>query len=225
LYGDRRARKLYGDRADMMVNLLWLLYDGCWVALCLTQPTVTMITIMEYRRAKVPGGTYFFTLVTYNRKKLFNNPQNVELLRKSFRYVMEKHPFILEDAVILPDHLHCIWQLPEGDHNFSTRWRLIKSYFSRKCEKPDEAKNTKSRIKKQEKAIWQRRFWEHHIKDQEDYNNHLDYIHYNPVKHNLVKTPQDWEYSSFKRYVTQGIYDLHWGSDQEILFGDNIGME
>jgi putative transposase len=180
---------------------------------------------MEYRRAKIAGGTYFFTLVTYNRNQIFNNPENVELLRQSFRYVMEKHPLTIEAAVILPDHLHCIWTLPDDDYDFSTRWRLIKSYFSRKCQETYQGKITKTREKKQEKAIWQRRFWEHCIKDEEDYNNHINYIHYNPVKHGLVKAPKDWQYSSFKRYVREGIYDLEWGSQEEILFDDHISME
>ena len=189
------------------------------------QPNTNPITIMEYRRAKIAGGTYFFTLVTYNRNQIFNNPENVELLRQSFRYVMEKHPLTIEAAVILPDHLHCIWTLPDDDYDFSTRWRLIKSYFSRKCQETYQGKITDSRKKKQEKAIWQRRFWEHCIKDEEDYNNHIDYIHYNPVKHGLVKAPKDWQYSSFKRYVREGIYDLKWGSQEEILFDAHLGME
>jgi putative transposase len=180
---------------------------------------------MKYRRLKITGGTYFFTLVTYNRNQIFNTPENVQLLRQSFRYVMEKHPFIIEAAVILPDHLHCIWKLPDDDDNFSTRWRLIKSNFSRKCEEKYQQEIPQSRKKKQEKAIWQRRFWEHCIKDEDDYNNHLDYIHYNPVKHGLAKAPKDWQYSSFKRYVSQGIYDLDWGSNEEILFDENIGIE
>lgn len=168
---------------------------------------------MEYRRAKIPGGTYFFTVVTHQRQNILTIPDNMALLRKSFRYAMKNYPFTIDAAVILPDHLHCLWTLPENDHDFSTRWRLIKSFFSRNYEQKQQLPISKSRAKKQERAVWQRRFWEHYIRDQEDFKNHLDYIHYNPVKHGLVTAAKDWQYSSFPRYVSQGIYDLSWGTE------------
>jgi putative transposase len=146
---------------------------------------------MQYRRATMEGGTYFFTLVTYNRQRLLCLPTNVSLLRDAFGYVIGKHPFTIDACVVLPDHLHCIWTLPQGDSNFSTRWRLIKSYFSRKCDTLLPENLSISQQKKQERAIWQRRFWEHLIRDEVDFKNHVEYIHYNPVKHGLVQAPKD----------------------------------
>jgi putative transposase len=180
---------------------------------------------MEYRRAKVAGGTYFFTVVTEKRQKILCLPKNVSLLRYAFGYVMQKHPFIIDAVVILPDHLHCIWTLPENDHDFSTRWRLIKSYFSHKCETISPENISVSRKKKKQRAIWQYRFWEHLIRDEIDFQNHVEYIHYNPVKHGFVTAPKDWEYSSFHRAVRQGMYDMMWGAGEEIIFDDDIGNE
>ena len=188
---------------------------------------------MRYRRAKVKGGTYFFTVVTYNRIKIFSRSSNVELLRQAFRNVIKRHPFKIDASVLLPDHLHCIWTLPHSDDNYSTRWRLIKSYFSRNFDQRNvgwfEVRNptttTTSRLKKKEKPIWQRRFWEHLIRNDEDLRRHVEYIHYNPVKHGLTKAPGNWEYSSFHRYVDQGIYDVKWGAGNKIEFDDTVGYE
>ncbi|MEP0812479.1 transposase [Trichocoleus sp. ST-U2] len=146
-------------------------------------------------------------------------------IKKCFQRHYENHPFKIDACVILPDHLHCIWTLPNGDNDFSTRWRLIKSNFSRNCEQQYHQKVSLSRQSKKEQSIWQRRFWEHQIRDQEDLANHIDYIYYNPVKHGLVKAPKDWEYSSFHRYVAAGIYDLSWGSREEMLFDVSVGHE
>lgn len=180
---------------------------------------------MQYCRATIEGGTYFFTLVTYKRQRLLCLPTNVCLLRNVFRYVMQQHPFIINAFVLLPDHLHCIWTLPQGDSNFSTRWRLIKSYFSRQCITLSQENLSTTRQNKKEQAIWQRRFWEHLIRDEVDFKNHLEYIHYNPIKHGLVKAPKDWEYSSFHRSVRQGMYDITWGAGQEIVFDSDIAKE
>ena len=180
---------------------------------------------MEYRRAKVAGGTYFFTVVTQKRQKILCLPKNVSLLRDAFGDVKQKYPFIIDAVVILPDHLHCIWTLPENDQDFSTRWRLIKSYFSRKCETVSPENISISRKKKKQRAIWQYRFWEHLIRDEIDFQYHVEYIHYNPVKHGFVIAPKDWEYSSFHRAVRQGIYDMMWGAGEEIIFDDDIGNE
>ncbi|MEH1794929.1 MULTISPECIES: REP-associated tyrosine transposase [unclassified Nostoc] len=180
---------------------------------------------MQYRRATIEGGTYFFTLVTHKRQRLLCLPTNVSLLRNIFRYVMHQHPFIIDAFVLLPDHLHCIWTLPQGDCNFSTRWRLIKSYFSRQCITLSQKNLSTSRQNKKERGIWQRRFWEHLIRDEVDFKNHLEYIHYNPVKHGLVKAPKDWEYSSFHRSVRQGMYDITWGAGQAIVFDSDIAKE
>lgn len=180
---------------------------------------------MQYRRAKVEGGTYFFTLVTHNRQKFLCEPENISLLREAFRYVMERHPFKIDAIVILPDHLHCIWNLPEGDSNFSTRWRLIKGYFSHRCDSKYHGKMTSSRQNKKEQTLWQRRFWEHQIQTEQDFVYHVDYIHYNSVKHRLVNAPSAWKYSSFHCYVRQGIYDINWGANEEIILPAEIGNE
>jgi putative transposase len=127
--------------------------------------------------------------------------------------VKNKYPFKIEAWVLLPDHLHCIWKLPEKDKDFALRWRLIKSSFTRII-KPlfhKEEWTNSSRTKRKESTIWQRRFWEHQIKYQKDFNNHFDYIHYNPVKHKLVKNVEDWKFSTFHRFVKKGIYAHGWG--------------
>lgn len=171
---------------------------------------------MHYRRAKIPGATYFFTVVTYNRQHLFKHPETVQLLRQSFHTVKQQHPFIIEAIVVLPDHLHCIWTLPAGDADFSTRWRLIKSHFTRHCPEPYKRARSVARRHKQEQAVWQRRFWEHQIRDEQDFSRHIDYIHYNPVNHGCVRTPREWPYSSFHRFVGQGLYSQDWGKSEEV---------
>jgi putative transposase len=180
---------------------------------------------MKYRRARAEGGTYFFTVVTHRRRKFLCEPENVALLREAFRYVMEHHPFVIDAIVLLPDHLHSIWTLPEGDADFSTRWRLIKSTFTRACGEAYRDVVSSSRRRKGEQAVWQRRFWEHQIRDKRDLIQHVEYIHYNPVKHGLVEAPRDWGYSSFHRYVRQGIYDQEWGAGGNVSFGTGVGSE
>ena len=180
---------------------------------------------MEYRRAKIEGRTYFFTLATHNRKPFLCYPDNVELLRQAFQYTMQRHPMKIDAFVLLPDHLHTLWTLPKKDCNYSTRWRLIKSYFSRHCQDKYDGVISTSRQSKQERAFWQRRFWEHLIRDNQDFINHVEYIHYNPVKHGLVAAPKDWEHSSFHRYVQAGLYDEMWGAGDEVLFDVGIGSE
>lgn len=180
---------------------------------------------MKYRRIKIEGRPYFFTLATHNRRGFLCYPDNVELLRQAFRYTVQRHPMKIDAFVLLPDHLHTIWTLPEGDHNFSMRWRLIKSYFSRYCQNKYGGIVSASRQNKQERAFWQRRFWEHTIRDDEDFAKHVEYIHYNPVKHGLVAAPKDWAYSSFHRYVRAGLFDEMWGAIDEISFSPNVGNE
>lgn len=124
---------------------------------------------MQYRRATTPGATYFFTVVTYNRQHLFKTEPTIQLLRQSFLTVKQRHPFDIDAIVVLPDHLHCLWTLPEGDADFSTRWRLIKTYFSRHCPEQYKHKRSLARFKKKEQAIWQRRFWEHQIRNERDF--------------------------------------------------------
>jgi putative transposase len=188
---------------------------------------------MRYRRSQIEGGTYFFTVVTYKRIKILNRPDNTALLRRAIEKARKSYPFKIDAFVLLPDHLHCIWTLPHGDADFSTRWRLIKSYFSRKCSlvgwveerNPTGKKISDSRLKKNEKTIWQRRFWEHIIRDEQDFKHHVEYIHYNPVRHGFVKAPKDWAFSSFHRYVNIGLYDLEWGAGSELEFDSTIGNE
>jgi putative transposase len=115
--------------------------------------------------------------------------------------------------------------LPEEDADFSTRWGLIKSYFSRNCDETYKSNTSSSNQKRREQAVWQRRFWEHRIRDERDFAAHVDYIHYNPVKHGLVKVPSDWEWSTFHKYVKKGIYDIHWGATEEVKFDDTVGNE
>ncbi len=180
---------------------------------------------MEYRRSKMAGGTFFFTVVTHNRRKFLCEPENIILLRRGFRQVITEFSFKVEAIVVLPNHIHCIWTLPLEDNNFSNRWRLIKNYFSRNCDVKYKGKVSTSRKKKGEYAVWQRRFWEHQIKDENDYINHVNYIHYNPVKHGYVKAPKDWQYSSFMSYVERKVYDINWGAEEYIEFPDCIGNE
>jgi putative transposase len=166
-----------------------------------------------YRRVNVPGATYFFTVNLAQRR---GNPllvTRIDLLRQVFRDVKERHPFMIDAIVILPDHLHTIWTLPEGDSDFKTRWSLIKAGFSRHL--PAGERRSDSRMKRGERGIWQRRYWEHVIRDERDFERHVDYIHWNPVKHGWVKRVADWSYSSFHAYVRRGVYPLDWACDPE----------
>jgi len=179
---------------------------------------------MRYRRSQTTGGTFFFTVVTYQRQPLFKNANNINLLRAAIRETKVLHPFKIDAFVVLPDHLHCIWTLPLNDKNFSTRWRLIKSYFTRACLPQDKCLPTRARQHKGEQSIWQRRFWEHQIRDEQDFIKHVEYIHYNPVKHGYVNAVRDWPYSSFHHHVRAGICTLDWGGEKP-NFGAKIGRE
>ena len=145
---------------------------------------------MHYRRVYVEGGSYFFTVVTEKRRKIFADDDNVKRLRAAFKTVMQKRPFVIDAAVVLPEHLHFIWTLPERDSDYSTRWRLIKSAFTKQYPKPFNVQNANRKNKKQQ-DIWQHRGWEHCLRDDLDFQQHIDYIHYNPVKHGLVKRASD----------------------------------
>jgi len=180
----------------------------------------------KYRRLYVPNALYFFTVVTNNRDNIFDDPNARRLLRESINFVKESWPFDIEGFVLLPNHLHTIWRLPENDDNFSTRWRLIKYKFSLRYGKhrKRESSISQSKIKKGERMFWQRRFWEHVIRNEKDFANHLDYIHYNPVKHKYVKKPCDWKWSSFHKYVQSGWYDQNWGdSDTDEIIDKCVG--
>lgn len=169
-----------------------------------------------YRRFWQPGGTYFFTVVTYHRRLIFLDDSTYLALREAFRIGMEKvGPFKIEAICLLPDHLHCIWTLPKNDDDYAARWKIIKSSFSHWFLKQGKSPGqlTASKVLKGELGVWQRRYWEHTIRDHEDLNRHIEYIHYNPVKHGLVQAVKVWPWSSFHHYVQAGYYDLDWGND------------
>ena len=155
---------------------------------------------MQYRRSLVAGGTYFFTLVTHGRAPWFAHVAWVEALGEAMRQVRNKHPFDTLAIAVMPDHLHCIWRLPEGDADYGTRWMLIKQAVTR-C----------IRVQHPRAKVWQDRFWEHTIRNDRDYAAHCNYVHFNPVKHGLVAQASDWPHSSFERFVAEGIYDANWG--------------
>ena len=167
----------------------------------------------QYRRTRIPGGVYFFTVVTFGRKPILTDQTPREILHTAWVKTKQCLPFQTEALCLLPDHLHCIWRLPEGDADFSMRWKEIKRFFTLGYLKHNGTGGTRnaSRRKKGEAAIWQRRFWEHVIRDEEDFNNHVAYIHFNPGKHGLVKQASDWPWSSFHRYVELGWVDPDWG--------------
>lgn len=164
---------------------------------------------MRYRRANVKGGTYFFT-VNLAERDLRLLVDRVDALRTAVAQVKRRHPFYIDAFVVLPDHLHAIWTLPVGDADFAMRWMLIKAGFSRRLVK-GERRNA-SRAGKGERGIWQRRYWEHLIRDDGDYERHVDYVHFNPVKHGYVGCAADWAYSSVHRYIASGMRDRDWGS-------------
>ena len=168
----------------------------------------------NYRRVFIAGGTYFFTVNLLQRQHNNLLIRKIDLLRYIVTKVRKKYPFRIDAWVVLPDHLHCVWTLPPNETDFSLRWRLIKSGFSRNLPKTEY--RSKTRIKAKEREIWQRHYWEHFIRDDLDYQRHIDYIHINPMKHGLVENVVDWPYSTFHRYVDKGIYLPSWGSDIDI---------
>jgi putative transposase len=163
----------------------------------------------NYRRLYHQGGCDFFTVNLANRNSQLLT-EHVELLKKAFRHVKQKHPFCIDALVVLPNHLHCVWTLPEGDSNYSTRWQLIKRYFSYHLPYSSDEIHSNSRARKAERGIWQRRFWEHLIQNEHDYRTHIDYVHINPLKHQYVTRVRDWPYSSFHSCVEKGIYTIDW---------------
>lgn len=173
----------------------------------------------NYRRAKIAGGTYFFTVNPAQRGKT-TLTDRIDYLRAAVRAAKHAHPFHIDAWVVMPDHLHAVWTLPPGDADFSNRWRRIKMQFSMLIDSGKQIST--SRERKGELGIWQRRFWEHLIHDETDFARHVDYVHINPVKHGFVKRVRDWPYSTFHRYVRQGIYDLEWGCeiDEDFAVGE-----
>ncbi|MCH9023201.1 MAG: transposase [Planctomycetes bacterium] len=181
----------------------------------------------NYLRANFCGGYYFFTVLTYQRKRFLVDDLSRECLRNAWRSVCRDRPFEVVAVCLLPEHLHCVWRLPEGDHDFSLRWLLIKKGFTRRYLKAGgrEFKQSLSRLKKRERGVWQRRFWEHQIRDDEDLQRHVDYIHYNPVKHGLVDAVEDWPWSTYHRFVRDGIYNHRVLKDYDGDFGEDFSGE
>jgi putative transposase len=163
-----------------------------------------------YRRAKIEGSLFFFTVTLADRSSDLL-VREVDRLRRAYRDATSKQPFETEAICILPDHIHAIWSLPEGDSDFASRWMRIKASFSRGL--PASTTRSASKVAKREKGIWQRRYWEHTIRDDADFERHVDYIHHNPMKHGLVSRVADWPFSSFHRYVERGILPMDWGGD------------
>jgi len=172
----------------------------------------------NYRRVKESGGTYFFTLVTFDRLPLFSNQQCRAILHDAWVDVHSRHPFETIAVCLLPEHIHAIWKLPEGDADYPKRWKEIKRNFTREYMRqvgPGGVRN-ESRQFQGEAAIWQRRYWEHTFYDEDDLNTHIDYIHINPMKHGLVKQVVDWPWSSFHRFSRKGIYPTDWGGESDV---------
>lgn len=169
------------------------------------------------------GNTYFFTLVTHDRIPWLCHELARTSLRAAIFHVRQKYPFAMDACVLLPNHLHCIWTLPEGDRDYAIRWKLIKSYVTRRCSK-DLMRGTDlsdSRQKRQEGNLWQPRFVEHQIQDEHDFVQHCHYIHYNPVQHGLCNNPQEWEFSSIHRFVQQGIDLREWTQGEIAIAGSD----
>ncbi|MCQ4321885.1 REP-associated tyrosine transposase [Stutzerimonas stutzeri] len=162
----------------------------------------------SYRRQYRPGGTYFFTLTLTDRRADWL-VRHIDLLRTCIRSEQLAHPFSLPAWVVLPEHMHVLMRLPESDADFSNRLRRIKAGFSRALPISNQA--SASQRRKGERGLWQRRFWEHLIRDEQDWQRHFDYIHYNPVKHGWVSRVSGWPHSSFHAYVERGICPPAWG--------------
>jgi putative transposase len=170
----------------------------------------------RYRRAKIEGGVFFFTVALADRSSDVLI-RHVDRLRRIYASVQKGRPFETVAICILPDHLHAVWSLPAGDTDFAFRWSLIKSGFSRGI--AVTGLRSRSNIAKREKGLWQRRYWEHAIRDDADLERHVDYIHFNPVKHGYVPRVCDWPYSSFRRYVAEGVLPPDWGGDMREITG------
>jgi putative transposase len=177
----------------------------------------------QYRRAYIPGATVFLTLVTYDRSPLFTKAESIAHLRHALKTVLVEMPFQFVAGVVLPDHLHFIWTLPHNDSNYSKRIGRMKALFTRSLrgERCLPTTFSRSRQRHRESDVWQRRFWEHTIQDEADFQKHFDYLHYNPVKHGLASCPYEWESSSFHRWVNCGWYEPDWGcrdqADREMI--------
>ncbi|MDD3012156.1 MAG: transposase [Candidatus Gastranaerophilales bacterium] len=179
---------------------------------------------MQYRRAFIQNSYVFITVVTNRRRNIL--VKNINLLRKSFKNAKRFYSFEIYSAVILPDHFHLMIK-PENIDKYPQIIKLIKSYFSKNIDisSINDYELSRSRQSKKEKDIWQRRYWEHSIKDEQDLYKHIDYIHYNPVKHGYVKNVKDWKYSSFDKFVKKEFYQENWGCLEDIKGIENLTIE
>jgi putative transposase len=166
----------------------------------------------HYRRARAAGATWFFTANIADRRATLL-VDRIAALREALRYVRQRHPFAIDAMVVLPDHLRAVWTLPPGDADYPLRWRLFKARFSRGL--PPGERRSRSRVAKGERGIWQRRYWEHLIRDEDDMQRHVDYIHFNPVRHGYVGRAMDWPYSTVHRHVAKGWIPADWGGGAE----------
>ena len=175
----------------------------------------------NYRRDRTSGGTYFFTVALRDRASALL-VDHIDDLRHAVRETRRRMPFEIVAWVVLPEHMHAVWKMPEGDIDYSVRWGMIKSRFSRRLSVA--AGSSSSRQRRREASIWQRRFWEHRIRDEDDLRTHFDYVHFNPVKHGHCQRVGDWPYSTFHRWVIRDHYPADWGiSDaafQDHQFGE-----
>jgi len=174
----------------------------------------------DYRRSRVPGGTYFFTVNLADRRSGLL-VREIETLRAAVRVVRLARPFYIDAWVILPDHMHCIWTLPEDDTDYSGRWRAIKTRFSKAL--PNAGWKRTEILARDGRGIWQKRFWEHTIRDDRDYRAHMDYVHFNPVKHGLVAHPAAWPFSTFQKCVGLGLYEASWGRQDDPAMASGMG--
>jgi putative transposase len=165
----------------------------------------------NYLRLRVPGSTCFFTVNLLDRSADLLT-RHIDALREAVCATRAARPFCIDAWVVLPDHLHCLWTLPPGDDDYSNRWKAIKIRFVQRLSAHELRSATRAR--RGERGIWQRRFWEHLIRDEADFARHLDYIHFNPVKHGWARTARDWPYSTFHRWVSAGVYPPDWAGDR-----------
>ncbi len=172
---------------------------------------------MSYRRVRVPGATYFFTLVMQNRNAALLT-DHIDILRSAVMTVKRQYPLHIDGMVVLPDHLHMVWTLPRGDADYATRIAMMKGLFSKSLPLPPA--RSQSQQQRKDKGIWQRRFWEHCIRDDLDFHRHIDYVHINPVKHGLVARANQWPYSSIHRYIREGHLPDHWAADMPLMEHD-----
>ena len=173
----------------------------------------------QYRRARIPGGTFFFTVVAARRQPILTDEPVRQALRQAIQVVRQERPFRINGWVLLPDHLHAVWTMPVDDDAYATRWRLIKAQVTHRLGAAwrNPLVMTTRRRKKSQGSVWQNRYWERWLRD-DDVRRHLDYLHFNPVKHGLVTRAADWPWSSFHRYVAEGVYPNEWGD----MSGDSM---